>query len=524
MVKAKEISDLQRPITIAIIDDGFSLSHESLQSFIYTNQGEIPQNGIDDDGNGFIDDVKGWDMADADGDVAVIAGRERLFYHGTYIASIIAGVIEEHYGERAHEQVKILPIKAISDYAANTNVTAGYKALNYAYRMGAEIICLAWNGGRPNAEEKELIAKTSNGGSFIVASAGNFYSKEVGQPAAEPTVFAVSGTTQEGRKSPYSNYGIEVDLSAPSDSISGAHPIKDNAYIKDSGTSASAAIVSAIAAILKTKDPGLSPAELKEVLQNSSLAHRSLASKHQGKMGAGQVSLKSALHYLKERKNDSLTSLRPRGFLLFDGTSESRQQIKPKGSYSGFILSPENSSISKRNKAALNIILADTVWKQTKLTDWHKDIYVPGSSFSLAVDVNAFKRKDRLKVKYQGHPIDSSSIYCTGTQYIYSDENILEDGSSENNYTNESTCRWVIEAPVGKRIKFMFSKMDTEANVDFVHLVDGRTAIPENYIAKFSGQNIPPEVTSRTNVALLWFLSDDKNVGDGWEVKFEFVD
>jgi len=63
--------------------------------------------------------------------------------------------------------------------------------------------------------------------------------------------------------------------------------------------------------------------------------------------------------------------------------------------------------------------------------------------------------------------------------------------------------------------------MDTQPNVDFVYLVDGKTAIPENIFAKFSGQNIPPVVVSRTNEVLIWFVTDKLLTGKGWRVHFE---
>ncbi|MCK5471138.1 MAG: CUB domain-containing protein, partial [Cyclobacteriaceae bacterium] len=72
-------------------------------------------------------------------------------------------------------------------------------------------------------------------------------------------------------------------------------------------------------------------------------------------------------------------------------------------------------------------------------------------------------------------------------------------------------------------IKFTFISMDSEPNVDFVYLVDGRTAIPANFIAKFSGQNLPPIVYSKTNEVLIWFVTDKANSGQGWQFHYETV-
>ena len=93
----------------------------------------------------------------------------------------------------------------------------------------------------------------------------------------------------------------------------------------------------------------------------------------------------------------------------------------------------------------------------------------------------------------------------------------------ENHYANNCSCKWIISVPEGKKIKFTFTAMDSEPNVDFVYLVDGRTAIPENIIAKFSGQNLPPIVQSNSHEVLIWFVTDKINTGQGWQFQYETV-
>ena len=81
-------------------------------------------------------------------------------------------------------------------------------------------------------------------------------------------------------------------------------------------------------------------------------------------------------------------------------------------------------------------------------------------------------------------------------------------------------CKWQITVDEGKRIEFSFSRFDTQAKVDFVYLFDGTTASPSNMIAKFSGKNIPPSVTSRTNKVLVWFVTDQVHTNTGWELQY----
>src|ERR1039457_5698744 len=107
-------------VKVAVVDDGFRLSHKNLRDFIYTNEKEIPENFQDDDGNGYIDDVHGWDISDNDNDVSVPKGKENKYYHGTYIAGIITAVFKKCYGDEASRYLKIIPVKVLSDHADNT--------------------------------------------------------------------------------------------------------------------------------------------------------------------------------------------------------------------------------------------------------------------------------------------------------------------------------------------------------------------------------------------------------------------
>jgi len=135
-----------------------------------------------------------------------------------------------------------------------------------------------------------------------------------------------------------------------------------------------------------------------------------------------------------------------------------------------------------------------------------------------------FKDKDVFRINYYGEPIDSSTLYCSGLKYLSNEKGSIDDGSGGNNYSNYCSCRWIITVPRGKRIKFTFDQIDTQANVDFVYFVDGKTAIPENFIAKFSGQNMPPVVVSQSNEVLVWFVTDSSSTGQGWRFHYEAIE
>ena len=514
------------PVIVAVVDDAFRLSHNELKEFVYVNPGELPGNQLDDDGNNHVDDVSGWDISDNDKDVSVYEGREREFYHGTYISSLITRVARLHYGEEASNRIKIMPVKVLSDQASKTYVRDGYKGIRYAIENGADIICLAWSGGDPGAEDLEVLSEAHQKGILIIASAGNFNEERILHPALSSEVLAVAGINMNRQKDKLSNFGMQVDLSAPASLIKGAHPEKDNAYIQDNGTSASAALVVGCAAIIMSKNEGLTNLEIKEALLNTATPFDEYFSTYGGKMGAGTVNLESALDYISDAhdRKGFFTSLRSKGTIIIDAESTKYREINPAGAYHGFYLEPDVSGIKKPEKHSFNIVLNDTVWNTYNMSKYPPQIFVPSSPVSLNVQNTSFRKNDIFRINYHGNTIDSTKLYCSDTRYMNLESSSIDDGSGESNYANNCSCRWIITVPEGKRVKFTFDQMDTQANVDFVYLVDGKTAIPENFIAKFSGQNIPPVVVSRTNEVLVWFVTDKSSTGQGWHFQYETFD
>src|SRR5215204_4646225 len=146
----------QKPIVIAIVDDAFRLTHRDLWDLIWTNPLEIPGNRIDDDGNGHVDDVHGWDVSDDDGDVGAPAKRTDL-YHGTHLAGIIAAVARAAYRDAAPRVVRIMPIKALADNSPTTSIVNGYAGVEYAIAAGADIILCSWGIGQITPRESRIL-------------------------------------------------------------------------------------------------------------------------------------------------------------------------------------------------------------------------------------------------------------------------------------------------------------------------------------------------------------------------------
>ena len=525
--KATTTNGRSTPVIVAVVDDAFRLTHKELKDFIYKNPLEIPDNQYDDDGNGYIDDTFGWDISDNDENVAVLEGRDKEFFHGTYIASIITKVASLHYGKAAAKRIKIMPVKVLADQANRTYLKDGYKGIKYAMDNGADIICLAWSGGNPNAEDLKIIQDAHQKGILIIGSAGNFNEEKMLNPAVIPEVLAVAGINKNFQKEKHSNYGMRVDLAAPAEMVKGAHPEKDNAYIQDNGTSASAALATGSAAVLLSKKEGLKNSDIKEALLNTATPYNKDFSTYGGKMGAGVINLKNALDYLSNPSNRSThySALRPKGMMVIDADSRSKKwEIRPVGDYHGFYLKPDISGIKKPEKHLLRIIVKDTLWNEYKLSNLPPQLFVPSPFLTVTLPNNSLKKKEILRINYHGKTIDSTKLYCSDLRYLNLEKGEVTDGSGENNYANSCSCKWLINVPIGKRIKFTFKQMDTQPNVDFVYLVDGKTAIRENIIAKFSGQNQPPVVISRTNEVLVWFVTDKTSTGQGWQFYYEMVE
>ena len=524
---AKTMGERIDPVIVAVVDDAFRFSHKELKGFLYQNPAELKGNQLDDDGNDYTDDISGWDIADNDNDVSVCEGREKEFYHGTFVASLISKIARLHYGDKAQDKIKIMPVKVLSDQASPNYLKDGYKGIKYAMDNGADVICLAWSGGHPGKEQMDIIREAHRKGILLVGAVGNFNDENILYPALLPEILAVAGIDKSMGKYARSNYGMQVDISAPAESVLGAHPEKDNAYVQDDGTSAATALVAGCAAILMSKQNDVTNRDIKEALLNSSTPFSKSISTYGGKLGAGIVNLEKALDYLSVPMNraNHFSSLRSKGTICTQYKKDKQVwEIEPVGGYSGFYLEPDASAIRKVKNQSFQILVNDTLWNEYQLSNLPAKLFVPASSLTINLSKCEIKKKDVFKINYYGKTIDSTKLYCHGIHHLSAESGVVTDGSGENNYTNNSTCRWIINVPVGKRVKFTFDKMSTQGNVDFVYLIDGETAIPENIFAKFSGENKPPVVVSRTNKVLVWFVVDSSVTGKGWKFHYETID
>lgn len=525
-----QIPDLQsrvsvlRPIMVAVVDDGFLLSHRVLRNYIYSNPTELPNNGIDEDGNGYIDDVQGYDVSDHDNDVSVPKGNEYVYYHGTMIAGVIARVAEMAFGENAHQYIRILPVKALSDVADKTYIKDGYEGIKYALTQNPDIIVCAWSGGTFDAKYQSIFTEATSKGIAIFGSAGNFYNEQVDPPASLPSVYAVAAVDSNMRKLPNSNYGKKIDLSAPGDLVYAPHPIADNANSFVEGTSASVALVAGAAAILKVLKPKATPNELIAALKNTATPVDGANVSYAGKLGAGVPKVWPAVDYLLNPKarDEYFDSTRPEGSIVIDAnTSRQQWQVQAQGGVKGvwFYLGTRPKQTSK---GELRIYQSDSIVTSSLVGEFKGSQFVAGGSAK--IEYMGKRGKEPLVINYEIEPIDSSILFCSENVNITEPEGVITDGSGPEHYANNCNCKWIITAPEGKHIRLEFDQFDTQAKIDFVRLFAGDATLQETALAMFSGPDKPPVIISPTNQVLVWFVTDGAETGQGWRLQYYFTD
>lgn len=249
---------------VAILDTGADFTHPDLQGAFWTNPGEIAGNGVDDDRNGFVDDVHGADIVNSDGDPADDEG------HGTHVAGIIgARAGNAQGGAGLAPEAQLMIVKVLDDRRSGT--AAGLaEGIRYALAQGAKVINTSVNGDGVSRPLQDAIRAAGAAGALVVASSGNDGRDIDLQPSfpasyADPSIVTVAAAGADGALASYSNRGlIAVDLAAPGDDV--LSTAQGGGYEQRSGTSMAAPFVSATLALLRAARPELEGSALKAAL------------------------------------------------------------------------------------------------------------------------------------------------------------------------------------------------------------------------------------------------------------------
>ncbi len=322
-------------IVIAIIDSGIQISHPDLSGNIFFNKNEIPDNGIDDDHNGFIDDVNGWDfVANVPDPSPKFSGdyNESGISHGTMVAGIIGASGNNDLGVAGVTwKSKIMALKALDD-SGSGRMGDVIRAIDYATKNGADIINLSFTGTSYSEGLKEALERAYRAGVIVVAAAGNDQSENHGvnidktplYPACyegdngENLVIGVGATDTMDQKAVFSSYGANcIDISAPG--VSFFSTATYNPYVGEeynqyytgywSGTSMATPLVSGTLALIKEANPNLSRDEITNILLRSTDNINNLNPDYIGRLGVGRLNMFGAVNWAKERLNDRVGRL-----------------------------------------------------------------------------------------------------------------------------------------------------------------------------------------------------------------------
>ena len=250
------------PTLLAIVDTGFDLEHEEFQGRWYTNPNEVAGNGIDDDGNGLVDDVHGWNFADNNNNVqAQGTGR-----HGTFVTGVAAATGNNGKGIAGVDWgTTILPIQALSEDGTgyNSDVANG---IIYAADQGADVINLSLGSTVSDDVVRQAVDYAISKGSIVVAAAGNDGCNCMIYPANYPETLAVGATDDTGQPASFSSYGANLDIMAPGVNLytTDWQPTDPtSAYAGGiSGTSLATPIISGLLTRLKSFEPTATPLQL----------------------------------------------------------------------------------------------------------------------------------------------------------------------------------------------------------------------------------------------------------------------
>ncbi|MFH2104625.1 MAG: S8 family serine peptidase [Parcubacteria group bacterium] len=258
-------------VIVAVIDTGVDYNHEDLASNIWTNSGEIAGNSIDDDGNGYVDDIHGYDFYNGDADPIDDHG------HGTHCSGTIAAVTNNNKGVAGTSwNSQIMGVKFLGAGGSGW-LSDAVSSIEYAADNGADVLSNSWGGWGSSQTLQDAINYAYSKGTVVVAAAGNSnWDTSYYQPAGLENVVTVAATDYTDSKASFSNYGDEVDVAAPgvdilslkADGTSMGSTVGSN-YTRASGTSMACPHVAGATALIWSENSNYTNQEVEQVLETT---------------------------------------------------------------------------------------------------------------------------------------------------------------------------------------------------------------------------------------------------------------
>lgn len=280
LIGAKKLWDFDidcSDVTVGVMDSGIQTNHEDLIDNIWVNTGEIVGDGIDNDGNGYIDDIYGWNCGDSNGDVSYVSN------HGVHVAGIVSAVTDNSKGVASvARNAKIASIKIFNSSGKST-LSYIIEGINYAKKNDINIINCSFGGAGWGSTSVSIVKSAIEAvpDIFFVIAAGNIATStpqpDNDQTAVYPSqltkdldnVISVANTTSSDELSSTSHYGAtSVDIAAPGTGIYSTIPT--SSYGTMSGTSMATPMVASAVAVMRAVNPNISAKKIKETLCSSS--------------------------------------------------------------------------------------------------------------------------------------------------------------------------------------------------------------------------------------------------------------
>lgn len=311
-------------VIVAVIDTGIDLNHSELKDNIWKNDMEIADDNIDNDGNGYVDDVYGWDFVNNTNDVGIKISRGYKTFavnHGTVVSGIIGATSDNKEGiSGVAWKVKLMSIRAINSQGEGNTYDIS-RAIYYAIKNKADVINLSFVGNENDPILANAIRKASDANISIVASAGNELTPGVDLDESprypvcydfnKNTVFGVGSVNSKDILSTFSNFGTNcIDILAPGENFISTQAYYPSLYDFQekygknlSGTSLSAPLVSGAIALIKSIDKNFTNQEIYQILKTSAKDIFFINFTHRKKIGAGLLDVNNALIYARALKN-----------------------------------------------------------------------------------------------------------------------------------------------------------------------------------------------------------------------------
>ncbi|OYU64981.1 MAG: hypothetical protein CFE22_16010 [Cytophagaceae bacterium BCCC1] len=289
-IKANQAWDVNpggSPVVVAVVDNAIQTNHPDLAANMVA--GKDMSSTLDTDPN----------------------PPNANFSHGTHVAGIVSAVTNNSIGiaSAGNNKVKIMPIKATPDGGDPNSIYYGFEGIIWAVDNGAKIVSLSWGGAGFSQAEQDVIDYAFNNGVIVVAAAGNDNSDELSYPAAYNHVISVASLDISDARSSFSSFGSTVDISAPGRGILSTIPF--GLYASYNGTSMATPLISSCLAYIWSCFPGLTTAQLENVLKSTADDISTANPSFSGKLGAGRVNLLNAVSCLNENLAEISLNISP---------------------------------------------------------------------------------------------------------------------------------------------------------------------------------------------------------------------